>query len=241
MNSFRKYLRLPAILIFCFLITLQNIAAQQRPVTFDYPSVMTPYDWQFSLGMGFSSMPSDIVLESSTIRWPIIKFAAQIGLPANFVLDARLSTQLVTNHLEFGVRWVYEFSENFHAHAELSLAYFFGQLKISGFDTNINGWFSYPSLGIGYDFGEMTLSAIGAISYINSLSSTSGDLETIFNISRLNGFYYRIALEQPFYKNTSIGLAFQMSYLRFYYPEWPLFPAIDRYFWIPELQLWILL
>ncbi|MFI5406285.1 MAG: hypothetical protein ACHQ1D_07200 [Nitrososphaerales archaeon] len=227
-------------LILCCLINL-NYSFAQKPKTFDYPSAISPGDWRFSLGWASISMPSDIVLESSVIRWPLIKFAAQTGLPSNFVLDAMLSTELLTNHIELGGRWIYEFDENFHANAELSLAYFFGKLEGAGYDTKINGWFSYPSLGVGYDFGELTLTAIGTICFINKLTSTSGEVETSFNTNRFNGFFYRISLEQPFYKTTTIGLAFQLNHFKMYYPQWPLFPALDRYYWIPEVQIWLTL
>jgi len=240
MNSYTKNLSLPAILFFYFFIN-SHLAFGQKPKTLDYPAAMTPGEWRFSLGASSIAMPEDIVLETATIRWPIIKFAAVMGLPSNFVLDAKIATQIVTNHFELGGKWIYEFSDELHANAGYSLAYFYGQLKQFGYDTKIHGWFSYPSLGIGYDFGELTLTAIGTISFINSLSSTSGEVETTFKANRFNGFFYRISIEQPFYKTTTIGLAFQLNYLRLYYPEWPLFPALDRYYWIPELQFWLTL
>lgn len=240
MNKFRMFYRTLTTIIFCILIGQQSIIAQ-NPVTLDFPAKMTPYEWRFSLGYSSISMPSDIVLESSVLRWPLIKFAAQMGLPNNFIVDAMLSTEVLTNHLEVGGRWIYYIDDNLHVNAEYSLAYFYGQLEQAGYDTKIHGWFSYPSIGIGYDFDALTLTAIGAISFTNSLSSSSGGVETIFNQNRYNGFYYRISLEQPFFKNTSIGLAFQMNYLKFYYPQWALFPAIDRYYWIPEFQFWLTL
>jgi hypothetical protein len=240
MKSFTKLYRILTGLIFCTLIGQQTIIAQNH-VTLDFPAKMTPYDWRFSLGYSSISMPSDIVLESSVLRWPLIKFSAQMGLPNNFIVDAMLSTEVLTNHLEVGGRWVYNINDNLHVNAEYSLAYFYGQLEQTGYDTKIHGWVSYPSLGIGYDFDGLTLTAIGAISFTNSLSSASGGVETIFNQNRYNGFYYRVSLEQPFFKNTSIGLAFQMNYFKFYYPQWALFPAIDRYYWIPEFQLWLTL
>ena len=240
MKRIIKLLLFLPILIICFLLNLQD-SYGQKPETLDYPAAMTPLDWKFSLGMSSIAMPTDIVLETSSIRWPLFRFVAQMGLPSNFVLNARISTEIVTNHFQLGGKWIYEFSDKLHANVEYSLAYFFGQLKITGYDTDVHGWISYPSLGIGYDFGELTLTAIGTISFVNSLTSTSGGVETSFNANRFNGFFYRISLEQLFFKNTTIGLAFQMNYLRFYYPEWPLFPSFDRYYWIPELQVWLTL
>ena len=106
MKSFTKLFRILTVLIFCSLIG-QSPSLHKTPVTLDFPAKMTPYDWRFSLGYSSISMPSDIVLESSVVRWPLIKFAAQMGLPNNFIVDAMLSTEVLTNHLEVGGRWVY--------------------------------------------------------------------------------------------------------------------------------------
>lgn len=241
MKYITNFLQFLPIGIIFLLLTSPNTLGQQRPKTLDYPSTMTPYDWRLSLGVSSIAMPTDIVLETASLRWPLIRFVAQMGLPSNFVLDARVSSEFVTNHFELGGKWIYEFNDKLHVNAELSFAYFFGQLKQFEYDTRVHGWFTYPSLGIGYDFGELTLTAIGTISYINSLSSTSGSVESSFNANKFNGFFYRVSLEQPFYKTTTVGLAFQMNYLKLYYPEWPLFPAFDRYYWIPEIQIWLTL
>lgn len=213
----------------------------QKPETLDYPDTMNPWDWRLSLGVSSIAMPEDIVLETASLRWPLIRFAAVMGLPENFILDGKIATEFVTNHFELGGRWVYCFNDELHADAGLTVAYFFGQLKQFEYDTNVNGWFTYPSAAIGYDFGSLTLSLRGTISYVNSLSATSGTVESNFHSNKFNGFFYRLSMEQPFYKNTSIGLAFQMNYLKLYYPEWPLFPAFDRYYWIPEIQIWLTL
>jgi hypothetical protein len=235
-----KFLRLLSIVMICFLIS-PNTALGQKTKTLDYPDAMTPKDWRLSLGVSSVALPTDIVLETASIRWPLIRFAGVMGLPSNFVLDTKIATEIVTNHFELGGKWVYEFNNRLHADAGLDFAYFFGRLQQFEFDTKIHGWFTYPSVAIGYDFGPLTVTLRGTISYINSLSSINGEVESSFDVNKFNGFFYRVSLEQPFYKFTTIGLAFQMSYLKLYYPEWPLFPAIDRYYWIPELQVWLTL
>jgi len=235
-----KLLRLLFIVIICFLLS-PNTALGQKTKTLDFPATMTPYDWRLSLGVSSIAMPEDIVLETASIRWPLIRFAAIMGLPSNFILDTKISTEIVTNHFELGSRWIYEFNDKLHADAGLDFAYFFGRLEQFEFNTKIHGWFTYPSVALGYDFGPLTLTLRGTLSYINSLSTINGEVESSSEENRFNGFFYRVSLEQPFYKFTTIGLAFQMSYLKLYYPEWPLFPAFDRYFWIPELQIWLTL
>lgn len=56
MNSFGKYLRFPAILVFCFLIYSQTTFGQ-KPETIEYPANISPWDWRFSLGVSSIAMP----------------------------------------------------------------------------------------------------------------------------------------------------------------------------------------
>jgi len=220
------------------ILTVQNIFGQDdKPKTFDFPDSMTPYNWRLSLGYSAIKMPYDIALEGATINWPLIKFTGVMGLPANFLLDAEISTEVVTNHFELGGRWVYKFNNELHADVGYGIAFLYGQLKQTGYDSKLSGWYSYPTIALGYDFGPLTLTLRGSMSFINSLKSESGGLETDFAIARSNGFFYSISMEQRFWNNTTILLGFQMNYLKMYYPQWPLFPAIDRYYWIPEFQI----
>ncbi len=207
------------------------------PATTEFPGTMTPYDWRLSLGYASIKMPTDVYLEGASVRFPLIKFAAVMGLPSNFLLDGKIATELVTNQFELGGRWVYKFNDQLHADVGYSLAFLYGQLKQFAYDSKISGWTSYPTIAVGYDWGNLALTLRGTISFINSLQSTSGTTQADFAVERYNGFFYRITLEQKFYKNTTVGIGFQMNYMKFYYPEWLMFPTFDRYYWIPEFQI----
>jgi len=200
---------------------------------------MTPWEIRTAFGFTTIAIPSAIAMEGAVVRWPLFGFNMVVGLPHDFLLEGIFSTQVVTNHLELNARWVVNITDQLHAGVGLGGAYWFGQLKQFGFNNNIHGWFTYPSLRAGYDFGSMALTAEGKLNIANSLYVRTGELETSKGTNRFNGFSYRVALEQPFFKSTTIGIAFQMNYLKFYYPEWPLFPTFDYYFWIPEAQIWI--
>jgi len=226
------------LLVFLFSITsLATFAQDDRPATSEFPGLMKPYEWRLSLGYASIKMPTDVYLEAAAARFPLIKFGAVMGLPANFLLDGKVNTELVTNEFLLGARWVYAFDKHWHVDVGYSIAYLYGQLKQFNYDSKIKGWTSYPSAAIGYDFGNLALTLRGAFSLINSLQSTSGTTTVDFAIERGNGFYYRVTLEQRFWKNTTIGIGFQLNYMRFYYPEWLMFPTFDRYYWIPEFQV----
>ena len=219
------------------LISSLTFSQDDKPKTLDFPDPMTPYDFRLSLGYSAIKMPYDIALEGATINWPLIKFNAVMGLPANFLADGEIATEFVTSQFKLGGRWVYKFNDELHGDVGYAVAFLYGQLKQSGYDSKISGWYSYPTIAIGYDFEALTLTLRGTMSFINSLQSTSGTLETDFAVARNNGFSYSVTMEQRFWKNTTVLIGFQMNYLKMYYPQWPLFPAINRYYWIPEFQL----
>jgi hypothetical protein len=227
------------ILFFTFLIIFSSslFAQDNKPKTLDYPDPMTPYDFRLSLGYSAIKMPYDIALEGATMKWPLIKFNAVMGLPENFLADGEIATEILTNQFKLGGRWVYKFNDQLHGDVGYAVAFLYGQLKEAGYDTKISGWYSYPTIAIGYDFEALTLTLRGTMSFINSLQSKSGSLQTDFAVARNNGFSYSITMEQRFWKNTTVLIGFQMNYLKMYYPQWPLFPAFNRYYWIPEFQL----
>lgn len=212
---------------------------RETPRTIHFPAAMTPWETKTAFGFTTIAVPSAIAQEGSVLRWPLFGFGIVVGLPHNFLLEGVVSTEIVTNHFELDGRWVVNVTDALHASAGLGAAYWFGQLEQFGFNNNIHGWFTYPSVRVGYDFGSLALSAEGKLSIVNSLYLRTGELETSKGTNQFNGFSYRVSLEQPFWKTTNIGIAFQMNYLKFYYPEWPLFPAFDYYFWIPEAQIWL--
>ena len=236
-QSYRPF-KLILLLIFAFsLNTLVTFGQNIDKATTEFPVAMNPYDWRLSLGYSSVDMPTDVYLEAASVRFPLFKFAAVMGLPSNFLLDGKVNTELVTNQFVLGGRWVYTFDKNLHADVGYSIAYLYGQLNQFGYNSKISGWYSYPSVALGYDFGNLALTFRGTLSFINSMQSTSGTTTVDFVVERANGFYYRITLEQRFYKNTTVGIGFQMNYVKFYYPEWLMFPTFDRYYWIPEFQI----
>lgn len=238
MQKIYRPLKLLIFFILAFGLNAQLVFAQNiDKSTTEFPDAMTPYNWRLSLGYASIKMPTDVYLEAAAARFPLFKFAAVMGLPSNFLLDAKINTELVTNQFVLGARWVYDIDNNFHLDVGYSFAYLYGQLKQFNYDSKINGWFSYPSAALGYDFGNLALTFRGGFSFINSLQSTSGTTTVDFAVERANGFYYRITLEQRFYKTTTVGIGFQMNYVKFYYPEWLMFPTFDRKYWIPELQI----
>jgi hypothetical protein len=229
---------LPVVLL-CGVLGAPGLSGQatRTPGTIQFPTAMTPWSTKMAVGMSVIAMPAAIVQEAASIRWPLFHFDMVMGLPQHFTLAGAVSTEFLTNHFEVAPRWTANLTDRLHADAGVGLAYWFGRLNQETFQNKVHGWFVYPTASIGYDFGTMALTAQAKASFITSLYIQSGELESNSTSNMFNGFSYRISLEQPFVKHTTIGLSVQMNRLKFYYPQWPLFPTFDRYFWIPEAQL----
>ena len=220
---------------------LHSQTIERTPETMAYPKALDPLSTEMAFGVSLMRMPEEIAQEGAYIRWPMFHFDFMMGLPENFNLQATLSTEIVTNHLELGGHWVYNMTDKLHADLGFGAAYWFAQLKVDPYDNTMNGWMLYPSAGIGYDFGQLAFSARAKLHYITTLTGTTGRMEETNTTNFFNGFSYRLTLEQLFWGHSTFGLAFQLNYLKFYYPQWPLFPTFNKYFWIPETQFWFTL
>lgn len=231
-------------LMFGFLLGVPALAGQTAPATTDtlpepfrFPSLMRPGEARFVLGVSFIAMPATLVQEAASIHWPLFGFDAKLGLPSHFYLTGSIATEVVTNHFEVGGAYAFKLTDKLHADAGIGAAYWFGQLMQFGFQDKAHGWFGYPQVSLGYDFGKLQLTGQAKLSIVRALHVENGE-QGIDNTSNFfNGVSYRITLEQLFWKKTTVGLSFQVNYLKFYYPQWPLFPFYNRYFWMPEAMI----
>jgi hypothetical protein len=219
----------------------QALAPIYTPGTMQYPMAMKPWSGKMALGVSLISMPAAIAMDGATIRWPLFVYEYTLGLPAHFTLATSFSTEILTNHLEAMPRWQFTLSPRSHGDVGLGVAYWFGQTSFSRFDNHVQGWMAYPYLGIGYDWGKLALTFQAKADWVLSLNTRSGDLVADETQNWLSGSSFRLILEQPVWKHTTLGFAVQASYLKFYYPQWPLFPTFDHHFWIPEAQFFFTL
>ena len=212
------------------------------PGTIQYPQAMPLWKVKMSVGLTAATLPEDIVEEASAIRWPLFGFDLVMGLPENFLMEGKVNTEFITNHFQLGAKWVYGFTDRLHAAAGLDVAYWFGWAKVGVFNNTAHGWFTYPNVVVGYDFGVVALTVTARLNLLNTVSFTSDQAEVTSSFdSRLNGFSYFVYLEQPLWKDNTVGLSFGANYVKFFYPDWLLFAAFDRYYWIPEFQVWFTL
>lgn len=227
-------------LLFGFILGVPALAGQTAPPTPEpirFPSLLRTGEARFALGFSMIGMPDEIVQEAASIHWPLIGFDTKVGLPSHFYLGGSVNTEVLTNHFEIDGGYAFRLTDKLHADASVGVAYWFGQLMQFGFKDKAHGWYTYPQVSLGYDFGRMSLTAQAKFSIVNSLVVKNGEQGIDANENFFNGLSYRITLEQLFWGKTTVGLSFQMNYMKFYYPQWMLFPTYNRYFWMPEAMI----
>ena len=205
---------------------------------YHYPVQLQPNEFRSTLDINMARAPEDILEEASFIRAPLPTWDMRYGLPRNFQLTGAVTSIIITNHFAAGASWVYAF-DRVHVEVGDRIAYWFGFMHSYGFDNTAHGWFNYPAMAVGYDFGSMAVTLRGELSIVTSLTTYAGDLETSSDNNFYNGGSLALMLEQPLWKDNYVTLGFRVNHIKFFYPTWLLFPTFNRYYYIPELILGI--
>jgi hypothetical protein len=225
----------PALLL-AFAGTLFSQTLGTRAGAIYYPGDPTAGEIKMAVGLSSGKPPDAAVEEASEIRWPIFEFLITYGLPENFQLSGKVSTEIVTNHVAAGARWTYDAHPLAFA-VGYDFAVLFGRLEQYGFNNSVFGTISYPNLQAGYDFTGFTLTLRGELNIVNSISSSTDGIELSTDSRQFNGGAVALYLEQPLWKDNYFTMGFKANFIKFYYPTWLLFPTWNRYFFVPELVL----
>ena len=68
------------------------------------------------------------------------------------------------------------------------IAFWIGQLKHFGFDTDVNGWTLYPNISAGYQFDKFAISLKSEVVLNLAENAKQGDLEISDNLDFYNGW-----------------------------------------------------
>jgi len=234
------------LIILISLVRTVNAAAQDTTFSSKHAAIFFPYPmynekWRSSLGFTFLTTPEDIT-EEVRLRIPCGDFRVLRKITSNLVLDGRIAFQFLQNHLSVGVIYMKPLSNRFYLSAGDDMAYWFGFLKVGGFDSQASGWMNYPNFSIGYKSGRNLLITFKAEASIN-LYYQAANGENKFSSSRkyYNGETFTLALEQPFYNKTHLTLAFSAISNNFYWQTWSLFYKTNRKVFYPQITVGFIL
>jgi len=214
-------------------------AAKHRAMFFPYP--MYKENWRTSLGFSFLTTPEDIT-EEVRLRIPCGEFLALKKITPNLQAQTKISFQFLQNHIAAGIQYVKPFSNRFYWSAGNNAAYWFGFLKLQGFNSKASGWLTYPAVSFGWMTRKDLLITLKAEASINLYyQASNGENKFVSDKKYYNGEAFTLALEQPFYQRKHLTLAFSAISSYFYWQTWSLFYKTNRRVFYPQIYVGFIL
>ena len=242
---FRVVPQLLCNLLFLLVITCPATAqdstfkAKHAAIFFPYP--MYQEKWRSALGITLLTTPEDIT-EETRLRVPCGDFRVLRRINNYLISDSRIMFQFLQNHLSTGLHFNIPVNSNLYLRAGNDIGYWFGFLKVSGFNSTASGWLNYTNVSVGYKTRRNLLISFKAqVSYNLFYKTANG--ENKFHSSRgyYNGETFTVALEQPFYGKKHLTLAFSTINNYFYWQTWALFYKTNRKVFYPQITVGFIL
>jgi hypothetical protein len=227
--------------IFTLLLSTTSFAQRQFDIAAKsilYPRHLKTGYFKSEVALSQVKLPFDW-LENS-IQTPLLHYHAIFGLPKNFSLDSRFSTLVIANQIALGPRWGKQFkrmSFNFGC----DIAYAFGALNFSGFDSSVSTWINYPTASVGYKVNDIVFTLKAEVSGVTSTASRQGTNEIVSDKNFFNGYTIAIYMEQRLWKDHVFVLGFKNSYAKYHFMGWPAFSTFNRFYNIPEVYFGLVL
>jgi len=234
--------------LICILLLFSPAATQAQDSSFKakHAAILFPYPmyaekWRSSIGFTLFTTPEDIT-EEMRIRVPCGDYHVMRRINDQFSIDGRLMFQVLQNHLSAGIRWGKPLGRNVYFNVGNDLGYWFGFLKVGGFDSKASGWFNYPNMSVGYKTNKDLLITFKAQVSVNLFyKAQNGESKFSTVESQYNGETFTISLEQPFYNKKHLTLALSAINNYFYWQTWALFYKTDRKVFYPQITVGFIL
>jgi hypothetical protein len=212
---------------------------KHKAIYFPYP--MYEEHWRSSIGFNLLTTPEDIT-EEIRVQVPTIDYHVIRRLNDHLSLDGRLFFQALQNHVSVGLHWTKPLGKKVYFSAGNDVGYWFGFLKVSGFNSKASGWLDYPNISFGYKTRRDLLITLKAQASINFYyKSANGESKFQSNETYYNGETFTIAIEQPFYNKRHLTLAFSGIRNYFYWQTWSLYYKTDRKVFYPQITVGFIL
>ena len=212
---------------------------KHRAIYFPYP--MYKEKWRSSIGFNLIATPEDIT-EELRIRIPTLDYHALRRISNHVILDTRWHSQIVQNLFQLGPHWRTPINKDLYVDVGNDLGYWFGILKLEGFNSSASGWQDNITVSMGYKTkNDLLITIKGELCYNLYYQAKNG--ENAFSSNRMyyNGEMVTIALEQPFYNRQHITLALSAIRSRFNWQTWSLFYKTDRKIFYPQITVGFIL
>jgi hypothetical protein len=239
--SFKKYLLLLLLAGVAPNLFAQDTSFHPKHKAIYFPYPMYKEKWRSSIGFNLVATPEDIT-EEVRIRIPTLDYHALRRISDHVIIDTRWYSQIVQNLFQLGPHWRTPLSKDLYVDAGTDLGYWFGFLKVGGFNSSASGWQDKINLSLGYKTKkELLITLKGELSYNLYYKAKNGENDYSSDRKYYNGGILTIALEQPFYNHKHITLAFSGIRNRFNWQTWSLFYKTDRKIFYPQITVGFIL
>ena len=204
-----------------------------------FPASMEVGDVCMAIEVAMIKMPEAVVEEADTYRWPSLTLDTWLGLPAHFMIDCRLTSQVINWKIQVSTKWQWSGFSPLGIAIGADIGYFIGGLGSGAFDNSNYSAFFYPNASVGWRNENLAVTLKGELSYCLAKVDRAGDIEVSRTKNFFNGGTVGAFLEQPFWGTTNFMLGFRLGYIKYAYQNWLLFPTIQRYYILPEVMMGI--
>lgn len=215
-------------------------ARQLKPENYQpgiyFPQAPRPGEWRKSVGLVFTSTPSEIT-EEVRVSVPAAEFNLQKGLSKHWYLISRLQTQFVQSHLQLGFRYATPLTERLYVSAGGDVAGWFGALSVKDvFNSQAMGLQFFPNASVGYRLTRDLQLTFRTEAIMDAYyRSKVGTLAIEYNRRQFNGVAFTFVLEQPFYKQQHVSLGLRAAYSNFNWQFWSLYSTFQQDLFYPQL------
>ena len=213
--------------------------AKHAAIYFPYP--MYKEKWRSSIGFTLLTTPEDIT-EEVRLRLPCGDYRVLRRISDHFISDNRIMFQFLQNHLSTGVKYMLPLNDKFYLNVGDDIGFWFGFLKVGGFNSNASGWLNYSNISLGYKTKkDLLLTFKAQVSFNLHYQAANGENKYASDKGYYNGETFTLALEQPFYNKKHLTLAFSAINNYFFWQTWSLFYKTNRKVFYPQITVGFIL
>lgn len=203
-----------------------------------HPAPIAQGKFQSSAGLLMVMIPRQIT-EEEIRSIPMADYQCRYGLPANFSLFGRVSSNYLTNSVGIMPQWAYTFNR-LSVGLGYGLSYWFGHVSMDGFNVTASSWLNSPNVFLGLNFIDWMLTVWFDTQIIATRSTKTEGVEVGTDKNSVASYGIGVAIEQPFFGRTSSIMSFKANYAKALYHAWLAFSTFNNYLLYPELTFSLL-
>jgi hypothetical protein len=207
-------------------------------ITIINPDVYDPFEFRSSFSILFSSIPIDWLEISLDV--PILQFSTRMGLPSGFTLNGTLQTVFISNEFCLGADWNYVYGP-FSFSLGIDEIFLWGLFRMMEFQNNTLGFSTNPNLSIGYKTDEVAYTIYSEFNFLSSLNLSSGNSEINTDRFKSPGGSVSLFLEQRLWSNKVMIVGLINNFYKFFFPAWPAYHVFQKLYYIPQVQIGLIL